>query len=122
MIEESRIDLFLYDFVIEKYIKAALEEDIGYDDISTSSLVDFSKDISFEEAVKLAKEHGVKLEKHYTSVGHIINAFFDEKCDPYLQEPTFVYRYPIEVSPLTKKYKDDPRFTERFELFIGGVE
>jgi len=84
--------------------------------------VDFSKDVSFEEAVKLAKEHGVKLEKHYTSVGHIINAFFDEKCDPYLQEPTFVYRYPIEVSPLTKKYKDDPRFTERFELFIGGVE
>ena len=84
--------------------------------------VDFDKNISFDEAVKLAKEHGVKLEKHFNTVGHIINAFFDQKCDDLLQEPTFVYRYPIEVSPLTKKCEDNPMFTDRFELFIGGCE
>ena len=84
--------------------------------------VDFDKNVSFDEAVKLAKEHGVKLEKHFNTVGHIINAFFDQKCDDLLQEPTFVYRYPIEVSPLTKKCEDNPMFTDRFELFIGGCE
>jgi len=84
--------------------------------------VDFDKVTSMEEAVKLAKEHGVKLEKHFTSVGFVLNAFFDQLCDPYLQEPTFVHRYPIEVSPLTKKCKDNPNFTDRFELFIGGCE
>ena len=84
--------------------------------------VDFDKNYTYEEAVKLAKEHGVKLEKHFNTVGHIINAFFDQKCDPFLQEPTFVYRYPIEVSPLTKKCEDNPLFTDRFELFIGGME
>ena len=84
--------------------------------------VDFDKVTTMEEAVKLAKEHGVVLEKHFTTVGFILNAFFDQLCDPYLQEPTFVYRYPIEVSPLTKKCKDNPLFTDRFELFIGGCE
>ncbi len=84
--------------------------------------IDFSKDISYEEAVELAKKNGIKVEKHWTSVGFILNAFFEEKCDPLLQEPTFVHSYPIEVSPLTKKLPNDPRYTDRFELFIGGME
>ena len=84
--------------------------------------IDFNKVTTMEEAVKLAKENGIKLEKHWNSVGYILNAFFEEKCDDLLKEPTFVYEYPIEVSPLTKKYKDNPMFTERFELFIGGME
>ena len=84
--------------------------------------IDFNKVTTMDEAVKLAKEHGIKLEKHWNSVGYILNAFFEEKCDDLLKEPTFVYEYPIEVSPLTKKYKDNPMFTERFELFIGGME
>ncbi len=84
--------------------------------------IDFSKPMSFEEAVELAKKNNIKLEKHWTSIGFIINAFFEEKCDAYLQEPTFVHSYPIEVSPLTKKEKDNPMFTDRFELFIGGTE
>ena len=85
--------------------------------------IDFlAPDMTYEKAVELAKQAGIKLEKHWNTLGYIINAFFDEKCDPYLQEPTFVYSYPIEVSPLTKKNKKDPRFTERFELFIGGTE
>ena len=84
--------------------------------------VDFNKVTTMEEAVKLAKEHGIKLEKHWDSVGYILNAFFEEKCDDLLQAPTFVYEYPIEVSPLTKKCIDNPMYTERFELFIGGME
>ena len=84
--------------------------------------VDFTKVTTYEEALALAKKHGVEVEKHMNTVGHIINAFFDQKCDPYLQEPTFVHSYPIEVSPLTKKEKDNPMFTDRFELFIGGIE
>ena len=92
------------------------------DVIKEATGIDFDKVTSYEEAVDLAKKNGIKVEKHWTSIGYIINAFFDEKCDPYLQEPTFVHSYPIEVSPLTKKEKDNPNFTDRFELFIGGVE
>ncbi len=84
--------------------------------------IDFSEEMTFEEAKELAKKNGIKVEKHWTSIGFIINAFFEEKCDPYLQEPTFVHSYPIEVSPLTKREKDNPNFTDRFELFIGGME
>lgn len=84
--------------------------------------IDFNKVTTMDEAVKLAKDNGIKLEKHWNSIGYILNAFFEEKCDDLLKEPTFVYEYPIEVSPLTKKYKNNPMFTERFELFIGGME
>lgn len=84
--------------------------------------IDFNKVTTMDEAVKLAKENGIKLEKHWNSVGYILNAFFEEKCDDLLQTPTFVHEYPIEVSPLTKKCKDNPMFTDRFELFIGGME
>lgn len=83
--------------------------------------VDFTQDISFEEAVRLAKEHKVPLEKSWNSSGYIMQAFFDEFVEKDLIQPTFIHTYPIEVSPLTKK-SPDPRFVERFELFIGGFE
>lgn len=93
------------------------------DVVKEATGIDFSsKDMTYEKAIQLAKDNGIKLEKHWTSVGFILNAFFEEKCDPFLQEPTFVHSYPIEVSPLTKKEKDNPMFTDRFELFIGAME
>ena len=84
--------------------------------------VDFWQDMSFEEAVALAKEKHVPVEKHYTEVGHIINAFFEEYVEETLTQPTFVYGHPVAVSPLAKKNDEDPRFTDRFELFIMTKE
>lgn len=84
--------------------------------------VDFkANNYTLEEALALAKEHNVPVEKHFT-VGHIINAFFEEFCEETLVQPTFLCGHPIEISPLTKKDPEDPRFVERFELFIGGHE
>ena len=83
--------------------------------------IDFTDDIPFEKAVELAKEHKVPLEKAWNSTGYIMQAFFDEFVEPTLIQPTFITTYPIEVSPLTKK-TEDPRFVDRFELFIGGFE
>jgi len=56
------------------------------------------------------------------TIGNIMNLVFEEKVEKTLIQPTFIYDYPIEVSPLTKKKKDNPKLTERFELFIGGRE
>ncbi len=84
--------------------------------------VDFkNNNYSLEEAIELAKKHNVPVEKHFT-VGHIINAFFEVYCEETLIQPTFLCGHPIEISPLTKKDPNDPRFVERFELFIAGKE
>ena len=84
--------------------------------------VDFRKITSFDEAKKIAKEHKIELKKHYNSIGYIINEFFEEKCENTLRYPTFVTGYPIEVSPLARRRKNDMKFTDRFELFILGRE
>ncbi|HOH95517.1 MAG TPA: lysine--tRNA ligase, partial [Bacilli bacterium] len=63
----------------------------------------------------------IHVEKHWTGSGHILNAFFEEFCEADLIQPTFVYGHPLEISPLAKK-AEDPRFTERFELFIKANE
>ncbi|WP_349630349.1 lysine--tRNA ligase [Lentilactobacillus sp. Marseille-Q4993] len=79
--------------------------------------VDFWQQMSDDDAKKLADEHGVHYEK-YWKVGHIINAFFEDLVQPKLEQPTFIYGHPVEISPLAKKNADDPRFTDRFELYI----
>ena len=76
---------------------------------------------SLEEAKELAKQHDVEVEPHFTT-GHIINAFFEKFCEDKLVQPTFLCGHPVEISPLTKIDLEDPRFVQRFELFIGGHE
>ncbi|WP_161949594.1 lysine--tRNA ligase [Bacillus dakarensis] len=83
--------------------------------------VDFWKEMSKEEAQQLAKEHGVEI-KDNMLYGHIVNEFFEQKVEEKLIQPTFIYGHPVEISPLAKKNEDDPRFTDRFELFIVARE
>lgn len=83
--------------------------------------VDFSKKMSDEEAIALAKEHGIKIEPHMT-FGHIVNEFFEQRVEETLIQPTFIYGHPVEISPLAKKNAEDARFTDRFELFIVARE
>ena len=83
--------------------------------------VDFWNEMSVEQALELAKAHDIEVLPHQHSVGHIINLFFEKYCEDSLVQPTFVYGHPIEISPLAKKSKD-PRFTERFELYINKTE
>ncbi|MBF0818533.1 lysine--tRNA ligase [Streptococcus acidominimus] len=92
------------------------------DAIKEETGVDFWQDMTFEAAADLAREHKVPVEKHYTEVGQIINAFFEEFVEDTLIQPTFVYGHPVAVSPLAKKNDTDPRFTDRFELFIMTKE
>ena len=84
--------------------------------------VDFWQNMTLEEAKAIAAEKKVPVEKHYTEVGHIINAFFEEFVEETLIQPTFVYGHPVAVSPLAKKNPEDQRFTDRFELFIMTKE
>ena len=84
--------------------------------------IDFKVIADVNECLKLADEHHIELEEHEKTYGHIINAFFEKYVEETLIQPTFLYGHPIEISPLTKKNPDDPRFVDRFELFIGGKE
>ena len=84
--------------------------------------VDFWKEMTFEEAKQIAKEHHVEVASHMNSVGHIINEFFEQKCEERVVQPTFVYGHPVEISPLAKRNEDNPNFTDRFELFINKRE
>ncbi len=70
-----------------------------------------------EEARAAAKEHNVEIGDNML-YGHILNEFFEQKVEEELVQPTFVYGHPVEISPLAKKNDEDPRFTDRFELFI----
>jgi lysyl-tRNA synthetase class 2 len=83
--------------------------------------VDFWKQMSVEEARGLAKEHGIEITEHML-YGHIVNEFFEQKVEEKLIQPTFIYGHPVEISPLAKKNEEDPRFTDRFELFIVARE
>ena len=89
--------------------------------IKKYSGIDFDQIETTEEAKALAKEKGIEFEERH-SRGDIINLFFEEFVEEKLIQPTFVMDHPIEVSPLTKKKPSDPRYVERFELFIYGRE
>ena len=84
--------------------------------------VDFHTIKTDEEAMEAAKKAGVPVDPIKTTRGDIIAQFFDEKVEETLIQPTFIYEYPIENSPLAKKMENDEKMTQRFELFIGGRE
>ncbi|HPN60804.1 MAG TPA: lysine--tRNA ligase, partial [Bacilli bacterium] len=83
--------------------------------------IDFFKLTSLDEAIDLANKHEIELTKHERAFGHIVNLFFEKYVEDTLIQPTFVFGHPLEISPLAKK-SVDPRFTERFELFINKKE
>lgn len=92
------------------------------DAIKDACGVDFWQTMSYEEACELAKAHEITVEKKHNSVGHIVNLFFEKYVEETLIQPTYVYGHPVEISPLAKKSKADPRYTDRYELFIAGHE
>ena len=83
--------------------------------------VDFAALSSDEEAIAAAKEHHVALPELPTK-GAILAEFFDAFVEENLIQPTFIYDYPVENSPLAKRKPSDPAFTERFEYFINATE
>ena len=83
--------------------------------------VDFAQIKSDEEAIAIAKEKHVDLPEVPTK-GAILAEFFDAFVEENLIQPTFIYDYPVEISPLAKRKPEDPAFTERFEYFINATE
>lgn len=83
--------------------------------------VDFATIHTLDAARKAADSIGVHYEPGH-GVGGILNAIFEEKVEEHLMQPTFIVRYPTEISPLAKRCQDDPDFTDRFEGFIFSRE
>lgn len=83
--------------------------------------VDFSAIRTVEEARKAADSLGVHYEPAH-GVGGILNDVFEEKVEEHLVQPTFIVRYPTEISPLAKRCQNDPEYTDRFEAFIFSRE
>ncbi len=106
----------------ELSLKAPFKRIHMVDAIKEACGVDFWQDMSYEEAVKLAEEHDIEVEKIHNTVGHIINLFFEKYVEETIVQPTFVYGHPTSISPLAKKNTKDPRFADRYELFICGHE
>ena len=83
--------------------------------------VDFDKINTDEEALEVAKEHKLEIKPGMTR-GHVISEMFEEFCEQYMDQPTFVIGHPVEISPLAKRNPDDPRITNRFEAFANCWE
>ena len=93
------------------------------DAVKEATGIDFAdKKLTVDDALKLAQEHEIEVAEHEHTVGHILNLFFEKYVEETLIQPTFLYGHPVEISPLTKRNPEDPRFVDRFELFISGHE
>lgn len=92
------------------------------DSIKEVTGIDFNTISSDEEAVKLAEKRKIEVPEIKKTRGDVISLFFDEYVEKTLIQPTFIYDYPVEISPLAKRKVEDKRLTERFEIFIGGRE
>lgn len=91
------------------------------DAVKQYASVDFDDFKTLDEARACAKEYHLQVEERH-KMGDIMNLFFDEFCEDKLVQPTFLTGHPTDISPLAKKDPRDPRYTERFELFICGME
>lgn len=100
-------------------LKAPWKRVTMIDSIKNETGVDFNEITTYEDAVAIAKEKGVELKE---TRGEIINEFFEEFVEETLIQPTFIYDYPVEISPLAKRKNDDKSLTYRFEAFINGSE
>ena len=89
--------------------------------VKTYTGVDF-QNLDDDSAVKAAEKLGVELDKAKRTWGFALYEVFDRKVEEKLIQPTFIYDYPVEVSPLAKKKPSDNRLTERFEFFIYARE
>ena len=83
--------------------------------------VDFDEINTDEEAIEVAKEHKLEIKPGMTR-GHVISEMFEEFCEQYMDQPTFIIGHPVEISPLAKRNPDDPRITNRFEAFANCWE
>ncbi len=94
------------------------------DAIKKYSGIDMSEAKTAKEAEEMAKSVGVEFDEDAPKLsrGEIISLVFEEKVEEQLVQPTFIYEYPVEISPLAKRYADNPDFTERFEVFITRRE
>ena len=85
--------------------------------------IDFKdSDMTYAFARQFATDKGLDIPAHYTGVGHILELLFETFVEEDIIQPTFIYGHPVEISPLAKKNAKDPRFTDRFEVFIDGRE
>lgn len=113
----------------EKVTYQGVEIDLGHwermtmaEAVEKYSGVRYSDWHSVEDAKAAAKEKGVELGDDDNDKGRILSAFFDAFVEDKLVQPTFIYDYPVEISPLAKRKLTDPSMTERFEYFICGKE
>ena len=91
------------------------------DCVKEYSGVDFNEIETDEEALAIAKEKGIEITTGMRR-GEVISAFFEEFGEDKLIQPTFITKHPVEISPLAKRSKEDPRLTDRFEAFANGWE
>ena len=90
------------------------------DAVLNATGIDFKAITSVEEANDKLRSLGVN--DPQPSVGNVLVRAFEEKVEKSLIQPTFIYGHPIEISPLAKPMQSDPRYVERFEIFIAGME
>lgn len=90
------------------------------DAVSNATGLDFKAMTTVEEANAALTSLGIN--DAQPSIGNALVRAFEEKVEKSLIQPTFIYGHPIEISPLAKPMQDDPRYVERFEIFIAGME